>query len=103
MRLSIYDLFTVGVAPRHGGCSKGRPIAYIEESDRCVPVLDLLIPNDLDDAGLARFVADKFATFARPGKCIAVLDDAQDQRVRRYIGSLGRRGVASPAFAGVQH
>jgi hypothetical protein len=104
MRLNIYDLFTVGVVRPHGGWSKGRPIAFLEEGDKCVPLFDLLIPNDLDDTGLARFVADRFAAFARPGKRITVLDDARDGQVRRkYNGALGRQGVAFPAFAGVQH
>jgi hypothetical protein len=78
MRLRIYDLFTVGVVRPHGGWSKGRPMAVIEEDDRSVPLLDLVIPNDLDDAGLARFVGDRFAAFARPNKRIVVLDDARD-------------------------
>ena len=54
MRLSIYDQFIVGVVRPNGGWSKGRPIAYIEEDDKCVPLFDLLIPNDLDDEGIAR-------------------------------------------------
>jgi hypothetical protein len=48
MRLDIYGLFTVGVVRPEGGWSKGRPIAFIEESDRSVPLFDLVIPNDLD-------------------------------------------------------
>ena len=70
MRLSIYDQFVVGVVRPKGGWSKGRPIAFIEEGDRCVPLFDLLIPNDLDDEGLARFVSSRFVAFARPGKHI---------------------------------
>jgi hypothetical protein len=101
MRLNIFDLFTVGVVRPGGGWSKGRPIAFIEERERCVPVLDLLLPNDLDDAALARFVANRFAAFARPGKRIVILDE--DSRVRRHSGALNRWGVAHPAFAGVQH
>jgi hypothetical protein len=103
MRLNIYDLFTVGVVRPDGGSSKGRPIAFIEESDKCVPLPNLLLPNDIDDAQLAGFVADRFAAFARPGKRIAVLHDTRDHGARRYIEALGRRGVASPAFAGMQH
>jgi hypothetical protein len=37
MRLSIYDLFTVGVVRPSGGWSKGRPIAFIEEGDKGTP------------------------------------------------------------------
>jgi hypothetical protein len=73
MRLSIYDQFVVGVIRPKGGWSKGRPIAYIEEEDRCVPLLDLLLPNDLDDAGLARYVRGKFVAFARPEKSVMAL------------------------------
>jgi len=68
MRLSIYDQFVVGVVRPNGGWSKGRPIAYIEDEDKCVPVFDFLIPNDLHEEGLARYVSAKFAAFARPGK-----------------------------------
>jgi hypothetical protein len=103
MRLSIYDLFTVGVVRPSGGWSKGRPIVFIEESDKCVPLFDLLIPNDLDDEGLARFVREKFAAFARPGKRIVVLDDARDRDVTSLDRTVRRRGAARPALAGVQH
>jgi hypothetical protein len=103
MRLNIYDLFTVGVVHPEGGWSKGRPIAFIEESDRSVPLFDLVIPNDLDDAGVGRFVADRFAAFARPGERITVVDDSHYRQARRYSGMPGIRGVARPALAGVQH
>jgi hypothetical protein len=103
MRLNIYDLFTVGVVRPDGGWSKGRPLAFIEESDRCIPVPGLLIPNGLDDVQLARFVADRFAAFARPGRRIAVVEDARDRPVRKYNRAPGRQGVARPALAGVQH
>src|SRR5262249_33431235 len=72
MRLSIYDLFTVGVARLGGGCSKGRLVAFIEEEDKCVPLLDLVIPNDLDDATVARFLSERFSCFARPDRRILV-------------------------------
>jgi hypothetical protein len=72
MRLRIYDHFIVGVVRPDGGWSKGRPIAYIEEDDKCVPIVDLLIPNDLDDAAVAQYVGDKFAAFSRPGKRVVV-------------------------------
>src|SRR5262245_50921538 len=101
MQLNVYDLFTVRVVRPDGGWSKGRPIAFIEESDKCVPVLDLLLPNDLDDTGLARFVADKFTAFARPGKRIVLVGDARDLQARNYTAVPNRRGAARPAFAGV--
>ena len=103
MRLNVYDLFTVKVVRPDGGWSKGRPIAFIEEGDKCVPVLDLLLPNDLNDAALAGFVADRFAAFARSGKSIVLVDDARDLQVRNYNAAPNRQGVAHPAFAGVQH
>ena len=65
MRLSICDQFIVGVVRPSGGWSKGRPIAYVEEGDKCVPLFDLLIPNDLDDEGVARYVGDRFRAFAQ--------------------------------------
>jgi hypothetical protein len=102
MRLNICDLFVVGIARPNGGWSKRRPIAFIEENDRCVPLPDLLLPNDLDDAALARFVADRFAVFARPGGRVAVMDDARDGRAGKYSAAANRQGVAHPALAGVQ-
>jgi hypothetical protein len=57
----------VGVVRPSGGWSKGRPIAYLQEDDKCVPLFDLLIPNDLDDEGIARFVSDRFRAFAQAG------------------------------------
>jgi hypothetical protein len=66
MRLDINGQFTVGVVRPSGGWSKGRPIAFIEEEDKCVPLFDLLIPNDLDDEALARYVREKFSAFAQP-------------------------------------
>jgi hypothetical protein len=73
MRLDIYGQFVVNVVSPPGGWSKGRPIALIEECEasRCA---DLLIPNDLSDRDLERYVADKFSTFARPGRSIRRLD-----------------------------
>jgi hypothetical protein len=60
-------------------------MAFIEEDDRCVPLFDLVIPNDLDDAGLVRYGSDRFAAFARSGTHIAILDDdAQGRRVERH-------------------
>jgi hypothetical protein len=103
MRLSIYDLFTVGVVRPNGGWSKGRPIAFIEESDRCVPMFDLLIPNDLDDEELVRFVSNRFAAFVRPGKRIVVLDPVRDRDVASLDRAVRRRGAARPALAGLQH
>ena len=68
MQLDVCGQFIVGVVRPSGGWSKGRPIAYIEEDDKCVPLFDLLIPNDLDDEGIARYVSDKFRAFAQSGK-----------------------------------
>ena len=45
MRLNIYDQFIVGVARPSGGWSKGRPIAYIEEEEKCVPLLRTVDPE----------------------------------------------------------
>ena len=73
MRLDIYGQFVVNVVRPAGGWSKGRPIAYIEAPG--VPCqADLLIPNDLSDRDLERYVADKFSTFAKAGKAIRRLD-----------------------------
>jgi hypothetical protein len=103
MRLSIYDLFAVGAVRPDGGWSKGRPIAFIEESDRCVPLVDLVIPNDLDDAGLARFVGDRFTAFARPGKGIVVLEASSRRHSGRPNQARKPRGAAYPALQGIQH
>jgi hypothetical protein len=73
MRLDIYGLFVVSVVLPRGGRSKGRPIAFVEEGDRWSPV-DLLIPNGLTESELERYVADKFASFAIPGRKIRRLD-----------------------------
>jgi hypothetical protein len=94
MRLNIYDQFVVGVVRPGGGWSKGRPIAYVEESDRCVPLLDLLVPNDLDDEAAARYVGERFGAFAQPGKRVEAL--TEDRHVSREtsarrLNSRGRR------------
>jgi trehalose-6-phosphatase len=68
MRLNIHDQFIVGVVRPNGGWSKGRPIAYIEEEDKCVPLFDLLIPNDLDDERVIQYVGDKFSAFVPAGR-----------------------------------
>jgi hypothetical protein len=102
MRLNIYDLFTVGVVRPDGGWSKGRPIAFIEEDDKCVPLFDLVIPNDLDEAGLARFVGGRFAAFARPGKRVVVLGNADRRQLARRDSAGNAWGTAYPAFAGMQ-
>lgn len=41
---------------------KVAPIAYIEDEDKCVPLFNFLIPNDLDDEGLARYVSAKICS-----------------------------------------
>ena len=103
MRLSIYDQFVVGVIRPNGGWSKGRPIAYIEENDKCVPLFDLLIPNDLDDEDLVHYVSGRFAAFARPGKRVAALEAPPICQFERRNRTVRRRGVAHPhALAGVQ-
>ena len=99
MRLNIHDQFIVGVVRPSGGWSKGRPIAYVEEGDKCVPLFDLLIPNDLDDAGVAQYVGGKFRAFAQAGKRATPLTHAPEKREQ----TARQRGVAhQQAFAGVQ-
>jgi hypothetical protein len=103
MRLRIYDQFVVGVVRPNGGWSKGRPIAYLEDEDKCVPLLDFLIPNHLDDEGLARYVSAKFAAFARPGKRVVALEDRQICEFERQNPTVRRRGVAHfDTLVGVQ-
>jgi hypothetical protein len=79
MRLCIYDRFIVGVVRPNGGWSKGRPIAYIEEDDRCVPLTGLLIPNALDDEAMAQYVGDKFRAFSVPGRRVVALTHDPDE------------------------
>jgi hypothetical protein len=73
MRLDIYGLFVISVVTPRGGLSKGRPVAFVEDVDRWSPA-DLLIPNGLTDSELERYVADKYAAFALPGKEIRRID-----------------------------
>lgn len=73
MRLDICGQFVVNVVRPNGGWSKGRPIAFIEERD-AFRQMELLIPNDLSDDQLERYVVDRFSTFAKPGKAIRRLD-----------------------------
>ena len=73
MRLDIYGLFVVRVMRPHGGWSKGRPVAFIEEGSTWRPC-DLLLPNGLTNSELEHYVADKFSGFARPGRAIRRLD-----------------------------
>jgi hypothetical protein len=104
MRLSIYEQFVVGVVRPNGGWSKGRPIAYIEEDDKCVPLVDLLIPNDLDDQEIVRYVGDRFRAFAQAGMRVTPLTRAPIHARQMPKPTTGQRGVAHPqAFAGVQH
>jgi hypothetical protein len=103
MRLSIYDQFIVGVVRPNAGWSKGRPVAYIEEDDKCVPLFDLLIPNDLDDEGIARFVSDRFCAFAQPGRRVELAVGAPSNALERRNGTVRRRGAARVSeFASVQ-
>jgi hypothetical protein len=97
MQLDVCGQFIVGVVRPSGGWSKGRPIAYIEEDDKCVPLFDLLIPNDLDDEGIARYVSDKFRPFAEAGR-------RATPPARTSIRATQQRGVAHlHATAGAQH
>jgi len=74
MRFDICGQFVVSVVQPGGGWSKGRPIAFIEAPDRWFPA-DLLIPSDLSEGALERYVADRFSAFARPGRRIRRLDE----------------------------
>ena len=74
MRLDICGQFVVRVLTPDGGWSKGRPVALIEETDKWTQT-HLLIPDDLSEADLEAYVADKFAAFAPPGE-IRRLDPA---------------------------
>jgi hypothetical protein len=103
MRFNMYDQFILGVVRPNGGWSKGRPIAYIEDDEKCVPLFDLLIPNELDDEELARYISGKFSTFAQPGKRIGALDSRPPCDQHRPARTVTRRGVAPPQMlAGVQ-
>ena len=73
MRLDISSLFVVSVVTPNGGCSKGRPIALIEDGDKW-RLVDLLIPNGLTDSALETFVADKFSSFVVGNRPIRRLD-----------------------------
>jgi hypothetical protein len=73
MRFDICGQFVLSVVTPAGGWSKGRPIAFIEESDKWAPA-ELLIPNGLSDGALEQYVADKFSAFIRSGKRIRRLD-----------------------------
>jgi hypothetical protein len=73
MRLDIYGQFVVSVVTPRGGWSKGRPIAFIEETD-CWSLCDLLIPNGLSDSELERYMTNKYSHFARPDRQIRRLD-----------------------------
>lgn len=97
MRLNIHDQFIVGVVRPNGGWSKGRPIAYIEDNDKCVPLFDLLIPNDLDDESLVRYVSDRFRSFQRAGTRIELLHRAS----RHVQESSGRGSGANTVNLGV--
>jgi hypothetical protein len=102
MRLNIYDQFVVGVVCPNGGWSKGRPIAYLEEDDKCVPLFGLLIPNDLSEEGLARYVSGRFADFAQPGKRVTALEALPLSRLEEHNRTV-KRGVArAHTLAGAQ-
>jgi len=73
MRLDISSLFVVNVVTPNRGCSKGRPIALIEDGDKW-RLVDLLIPNGLTDSALETFVAEKFSSFVVGNRPIRRLD-----------------------------
>ena len=75
MRLDIYGQFVVNIITPKGGWSKGRPVAVIEDQEACYPI-DLLIPNDLSEDQLQRYVTNRFSTFAKPGSEVRRLDAA---------------------------
>jgi hypothetical protein len=103
MRLNIHDQFIVCVVWPSGGWSKGRPIAYIEEDDKCVPLFDLLIPNNLDDAGVARYVGERFRVFAQAGRHLTSPTRTPTRAPEKREQTARQRGVAhQQAFAGVQ-
>jgi hypothetical protein len=77
MRLDIYGQFVVSVITPKGGWSKGRPLAVIEDREACHPI-DMLIPNNLTEDQLQRYLANRFSTFAKPGSKIRRLDAADD-------------------------
>ena len=86
-----------------GGWSKGRPIAFIEEEDKCVPLFDLLIPNDLNDEELARYVREKFSAFAQPCKRAEAVRGTPTRELHEHNRAVRRQGVARlHALAGVQ-
>ena len=91
MRLDIYGQFVVNVVRPHGGWSKGRPIAFIEERDTFRPA-DLLIPNDLSERALEQYVVAKFAGFAKPGRRIRRLYERHRQTQRSHPIAEKRRG-----------
>jgi hypothetical protein len=98
MRFSIHEHFIVGVVRPSGGWSKGRPIAYIEEDDKCVPLFDLLIPNDLDDAEITGFAGEKFRTFARQGKRITPPPSPTHTPARRVPITQQRRAAGTAEY-----
>lgn len=88
MRLDIYGQFAVSLITPKGGWSKGRPVAIIEGRGERYPI-DLLIPNDLSEDQLQRYVTNRFSTFAKPGSEIRRLDAAC-----RSPSDLRRKSVA---------
>ena len=68
-----------------------------------MPLLDFLIPDDLDDEGLARYVSAKFAAFARPGKRVVALENTPICEFDGQNPTVRRRGVAHlDTLVGVQ-
>lgn len=103
MRLNIYDQFIVGVVRPNGGWSKGRPIAYIEEEDKCLPLFDLLIPNDLNDKEIVQYVGDRFRAFAQAGKRVSPLTRVPTHAFRKLEPTTKEWGVAHQhAIAGAR-
>jgi hypothetical protein len=73
LAVGIYGLFVVTVVVPRGGRSKGRALAFIEEGDSR-RACDLLIPNGLSSSELERYVVQRYAAFARPGREVRRLD-----------------------------
>jgi hypothetical protein len=102
MRLNIYEQFIGGVVQPSGGWSKSRPIAHIEEDDKCVPLFNLLIPNDIDDGEIARYVGEKFRAFAQPRIRVTPLTSLTHAPERRERTTQQRGTAGSPVFESVQ-
>jgi hypothetical protein len=96
MRLDIYAQFVVSVVRPNGGWAKGRQVALIEEPGVSHEA-DLLIPNNLSERDLERYLADKFSAFAKAGKAIRRLDTRSPSDAARksaYVDEVGHDQAA---------